>query len=313
MMKEYDITFVGHMCYDEIRPYQGETVVAPGSAVLCGAMAAAATGKSVAAVVKMFLDDDSIVNSMRDAGIDVYVIPAPCTTYSVVIHPVEDVDVRQLVLKESAGLIQIGEMPQIESRCLHLAGISDTEFDLDLIALLAQREYSLSTDMQSFVRQVDPTTREISFGDVEAKREIVAYMDKVKLDVVEAEILTGTRDLAEAARIVQSWGCPEVVITRADGVLVCYENSTHFEKFSNCSSVGRTGRGDTTFAAYCCRRLDYGPVDALRFAAALVSLKMESSGPFAGSIDDVLVRMEAEHSADKIGGCNGSENSGSLL
>ncbi len=53
MDKKYDITFVGHMCYDEIIPFGGIQRVAPGSAVLCGAMVAARVGKKVAAVVKM--------------------------------------------------------------------------------------------------------------------------------------------------------------------------------------------------------------------------------------------------------------------
>lgn len=44
-MRSYDITFVGHMCFDEITPFGGETKIAPGSAVLCGAMVAARLGK----------------------------------------------------------------------------------------------------------------------------------------------------------------------------------------------------------------------------------------------------------------------------
>ena len=28
-MSAYDITFVGHMCFDEITPYKGETKIAP--------------------------------------------------------------------------------------------------------------------------------------------------------------------------------------------------------------------------------------------------------------------------------------------
>jgi sugar/nucleoside kinase (ribokinase family) len=55
--------------------------------------------------------------------------------------------------------------------------------------------------------------------------------------------------------------------------------------------VGRTGRGDTTFAGYLARRLDEGPAEALRFAAALVSIKIETPGPFQGTLSDVLSRM----------------------
>ncbi|MCX6996664.1 MAG: PfkB family carbohydrate kinase [Kiritimatiellaeota bacterium] len=292
----YDIIFLGHMCYDEITPYQGQTRVAPGSAVLCGALAAVRTGKRVAVAAKMAPADASILQPLRDAGIDVYLIPAAETTWSVVMHPVPDVDVRQLILKKSAGLIRLEEVPPLEARCLHLAGISDTEFDLNLIAGLARRGYSLSADMQSFVRQVDPVTRAVVFKDVPDKRELVRQLAKIKLDAVEAEVLTGTADIEEAARLFEMWGCPETIITRADGVLARVAGKTYFEKFSNRNLTGRTGRGDTTFAAYLARRLDHGAADALKFAAALVSIKMETPGPFSGTLEDVLVRMKEQPS-----------------
>jgi sugar/nucleoside kinase (ribokinase family) len=151
-------------------------------------------------------------------------------------------------------------------------------------------------DLQSFVRQVDPVTREIKFGDVQDKETIVSLMDKVKLDIVEAKILTGTDDLEEAGVRIESWGCPEVLITQAQGVLARVNGRTYYAKFSNRSVVGRTGRGDTTFAAYLSWRLEHGVEESLRFAAALVSLKMESPGPFQGTLDEVVKRIEEKHS-----------------
>jgi sugar/nucleoside kinase (ribokinase family) len=296
MPNSYDITFVGHMCYDEIVPFGGEPRVAPGSAVLCGAMVAARVGKRVAAVVKMAPRDEAILEPMRELGVDTYLIPGDRTTYSRVVHESENVDERRLILVESAGLISISDVPPLQTRCAHLAGISDTEFDMDLMRGLAARGYSLSADMQSFVRHVTPD-REIEFSDVAAKREIVSMLDKVKLDVVEARILTGSEDLEEAAVTVEGWGCPEVVITHAQGVLARVRGTTLYEKFSNKSTVGRTGRGDTTFAAYLSQRLDRDPADSLRFAAALVSIKMESPGPFAGTMEDVAVRLREAHAS----------------
>lgn len=295
MPRSYDITFVGHMCYDEITPFGGQPRIAPGSAVLCGAMVAARCGKQVAAVVKMATADESILGPMKDVGVDCYVIPSAETTYSRVIHESENVDERRLILAKSAGLISIDDVPPLQTRCAHLAGISDTEFDMPLMKGLKARGYSLSVDMQSFVRHVTPD-REIAFSDVAAKREIVAMMDKVKLDVVEARILTGTEDLEKAALVVESWGCPEIVITHSPGVLARVNGVTYYEKFSNKSMVGRTGRGDTTFAAYLSYRLDHGPAESLKFAAALVSIKMETPGPFQGTMADVLERIRVAHS-----------------
>lgn len=295
MKQRYDVTFIGHMCYDEIIPFQGKAHIAPGSAVLCGAMAAVRTGRKVAAVVRMAKADEHIVQSMRDAGVDVFVVPAAETTFSRVIHPSANVDEREMVLVRDAGFFSMGDLPGFESDYVHLAGISNHEFNLEFIRGLKKSGVSLSTDMQSYVRQVDPQTRQICFRDVEDKREIVALLDKVKLDIVEAELLTGKTDLGAAAAIVQGWGCPEVIITQSEGVLALVRGKEYYRKFSNKSIIGRTGRGDTTFAAYSCRRIDHEPAEALRFAAALVSLKMEKPGPFSGTLDDVLKRMQECH------------------
>ncbi len=292
----YDIAFVGHMCYDEIIPFGGKPIISPGSAVLCGAMVAARVGKKVAALVKMAEKDKEILAPMKDVGVHVFLIPGSVTTYSRVLHESENVDERKLTLVRSAGLISINDVPPLEARCVHLAGISDTEFDMDLIKGLKSRGYGLSADMQSFVRHVNPKTHEIEFSDVKNKKEIAGMMDKLKLDVVEARILTGTEDLPEAARIVGSWGCPEVMITHSQGVLARVKGETFYEKFSNNSVVGRTGRGDTTFAAYLSWRLAHGPLESLKFAAALVSIKMETPGPFKGTLEDVTKRLKEKHS-----------------
>jgi sugar/nucleoside kinase (ribokinase family) len=135
------------------------------------------------------------------------------------------------------------------------------------------------------------------FSDVADKKEIAAMMDKLKLDVVEARLLTGTDDLEKAAFIVESWGCPEVMITHSEGVLARVNGVTYYEKFSNSNVTGRTGRGDTTFSAYLSWRLDHDPRESLKFAAALVSIKMETPGPFNGTLEDVLIRLKEKHSS----------------
>jgi sugar/nucleoside kinase (ribokinase family) len=293
----YDITFVGHMCYDEIIPFGGKPVVAPGSAVLCGAMVAARVGKKVAAVVKMAKKDEHILQPMKDVGVDTYLIPSAETTYSRVLHESANVDERKLTIVKTAGLIAIGNVPKLNSTCVHLAGISDTEFDMVLMKGLKARGYSLSADMQSFVRHVTPVTHEIEFSNVANKKDISGMMDKLKLDVVEARILTGTEDLEKAAIIVESWGCPEIMITHSQGVLARVNGETYYEKFSNNSMAGRTGRGDTTFAAYLSHRLDHDVRESLKFAAALVSIKMETPGPFKGTLEDVAKRLREKHSS----------------
>jgi len=291
----YDIAFIGHMCFDEVIPYQGAPRVAPGSAVLCGALAAARVGKKVAVVTRMAPKDKNILEPMRQNGIEIHVIPAAETTYMKVVHPTADVDERQIYQLVNAGFFSLSDMPPLSARQVHLAGITDQEFDLDFIRGLKEEGYRLSADMQSFVRQVQPVLQSIAFQDVPDKKEIVRQLDMVKLDGVEAKVLTGTDDLERAALVFEGWGCPEIVITQAEGILARANGKTCYEKFSNQSVVGRTGRGDTTFAAYLARRMDHEAAESLKFAAALVSIKMETPGPFNGTLADVLARMQTKH------------------
>jgi sugar/nucleoside kinase (ribokinase family) len=288
----YNIVFIGHMCFDEVVPYQGTPRVAPGSAVLCGALAAARVGKNVAVVTRMAPRDKVILGSLQQNAVAIHVIPSAETTYMKVVHPSADVDERQIYQLKNADFFSLVDLPPLAAHRVHLAGITDQEFSLDFIAGLNQRGYLLSADMQSFVRQVDPVSHSIVFRDVPSKKEIVRLLDMVKLDVVEAKVLTGTDDLTKAALTIEAWGCSEVVITQAEGVLARVRGETFYEKFSNRSVVGRTGRGDTTFAAYLARRLDHDVADSLKFAAALVSIKMETPGPFNGTLGDVLARMQ---------------------
>jgi sugar/nucleoside kinase (ribokinase family) len=70
------------------------------------------------------------------------------------------------------------------------------------------------------------------------------------------------------------------------------KGKTTFARFTNRSNHGRNGRGDTFSGAYLARRLNHSVEESLRFAAALTSIKVESLGPFRGSLEEVIKRMD---------------------
>jgi sugar/nucleoside kinase (ribokinase family) len=146
--------------------------------------------------------------------------------------------------------------------------------------------------MQGFVLQADHKTGALHLGDVPEKNEILSMADFVKLDAAEAQILTGADVLKRQADILEDWGSSETIITSSEGVLARIKGETTFAKFTNRSTRGRMGRGDSVMGSYLARRLDHSVEDSLRFAAALTSIKMESPGPFTGSIEDITERMD---------------------
>ncbi|HOW56219.1 MAG TPA: PfkB family carbohydrate kinase [Syntrophorhabdaceae bacterium] len=290
-MNSYDLLFIGHITIDEIEADEGSARGVPGGAPFFGALAAACSRKRIAVVTRMAKEDENFLAPLSDAGIDVYLQPVSRTTHMRVVHPTANVDERLMYQASSAGFFTVEGLPPLEPCLVHLGGLTDREFTMEFIRGLKKRGFRLSVDMQDFVRQVDIETGVVHFRDVPEKRDIASIADMVKLDMVEAEILTGVVDLEQAAMIVERWGCPEIIITRSDGVLARYRGRTYFERYSNRNSRGRTGRGDTTTGSYLARRLDHEVEDSLKFAAALVSIKMETPGPFSGTMDDVLRRM----------------------
>jgi sugar/nucleoside kinase (ribokinase family) len=84
------------------------------------------------------------------------------------------------------------------------------------------------------------------------------------------------------------------MLTHNTEVMVCHQGNIHTAPFTNSNNSGRTGRGDTAFAAYLAWRQDHDAAESTRFAAALCSLKMEKPGVFRGTLDEVHKRMERD-------------------
>lgn len=294
-MNPYDIVFVGHISIDEIERFGGQTSIETGGAAFYSSMAACLPGLAIAVITRMAAEDHHLLDPLRAKGIVVSAQPSRETTHLRVVHGNANPDERQIFQTKTAGYFEHERISfAAKPRLVHIGALTDQEFTVEFMEVLKARGFELSLDVQGFVRQVEAQSGVIQFRDVPRKKEIIGMAKAVKLDVVEAELLTGTADLSEAARIVESWGSAETMVTRADGVLVRAQGQEYFEPFTNKSIVGRTGRGDTTFGAYLARRVNHSVEESLRFAAALVSIKMESPGPFKGSMEEVIARMARE-------------------
>ncbi len=289
-MNHYDIVFIGQLGMGTIVPFRGSPFTEPGGPALFASIAASCLGKRIATVTRISESEDYPLEPLKRAGIDVFALPGEIGQYRVV-FPSENFDQRQGFVK-GGGDFLISDIPPFEPCLVHLCCMSGPGLQLELLRALRGRGFRLSVDMQSFVLQADDETGLLHFKDVPDKKEILAMADFVKLDAMEALTLTGADVLQDQADILEGWGSSETVITSSEGAQARSKGKTTFVKFTNRSTRGRMGRGDTFIGSYLVRRLDHSVEDSLRFAAALTSIKMESTGPFRGSLDDVLERME---------------------
>ena len=287
-LERYDIVFIGQMGMGKVVPFHGSPFVESGSPVLFAAVAAASLGKKIAAATTVSPTDEYLLEPLRDAGVDLFVQPGETAQYRVV-FPTANVDERLSYLIRSGS--PINTIPPFEPCLAHLCCIGAREAQLDLMRSLRARGFRLSVDMQGLILQADAATQEMDHRDVPEKTEILRLTNVVKMDALEARILTGSENGEDQVKILEGWGVGEIIITSAEGALARYKGQTTFATFTNRSIRGRMGRGDTVIGSYLARRLDHSVEDSLRFAAALASIKMESSGPFRGCIDDVIQRM----------------------
>jgi len=287
----YDLVFLGHYTKDTIISASGTTTV-DGGAFNYGAQVAARMGLRVAALTRLARGDFCVVDELRGLGVDVFARHTPASTCLQIEYPTSDVDERVITVTSTAGPFTAEEVQDLQARAFVIGASMRGEVGLKVIEELAKTGALLAADVQGFVRVA--RSGKLVYEAWPQKQVVLAHVDVLKTDAVEAEMLTGSADVRAAARMLADLGPSEVVLTHRDGVLVYAGGQFHEAGFSPREVVGRTGRGDTCVAAYVARRLAAvegrptgSPAEATVWAAAVTSLKMEAAGPFRRDIRDV--------------------------
>jgi sugar/nucleoside kinase (ribokinase family) len=201
-----------------------------------------------------------------------------------------DMERRVCTNKGQADPFRIEDFPDFRAKVIQHEGLLAGEVDLDLLVALSKRA-PLAVDAQGLVRKVMPDNA-MESAEWPDFRKALPYFTYFKADAAEAEFLTGintsTRDGRIAAgKRLRDWGAKEVVLSHNTELLSFSESGIVGAPFKNRSLIGRTGRGDTSFTSYITERFSQPPAVAVKFAAALTSMKMEIPGPFKKTRADV--------------------------
>ncbi len=284
-MKNYDLMILGPATRDVNIDYTGEESRIIGGAVTFCVPAAASAGASVFAAVKASEEDDDVIKAFHLPAEDMAILPSGRTTQMCNRYFTPDRERREASCTAQSDPILPDEVPPVKRKMTHLAGLLYGDFPGELIEKL-KNEAGLTADIQGFLRWNE--SGRLTFHDWAEKRKYLPYFDILKTDAAEAEILTGAKDRADAARILISWGVPEVLISYNTEMLACDGSRMRTYPVRSRDLSGRTGRGDTVFGSYIAMRVLGADMDeALRYATACVSLKMETPGPFTGTREDV--------------------------
>ncbi|WP_207655693.1 PfkB family carbohydrate kinase [Vallitalea okinawensis] len=283
----FDTFIIGHISKDIIKYYQGDTHEEIGGAVVAAAYAAEGSERKVGILTKTSEADKSLLDTTFSVPRDqIYYVPSIETTSIENYYHTLDRETRLLSAVGIADQYTMADIPDgIKAEVYHLAGLIEGDYDPELVVELSKRG-KVAVDISGFMRRCfeDKSLKRVDWVD---KEKYLPYITYFKVDAAEALVLTGEEDRYKAAEKIMEWGPKEVMITHNSEVLIHDGNEFYTSPYKARNLSGRTGRGDTTFSAYITERIDHDPQEAVLYASALVSIKMESPGPFKGSRKDV--------------------------
>ena len=288
----YDIVILGHFSNDKL-VIRGVEKKAAGGAVYYGGLALGRMNIRSAIITLLKNDDFHQLDILKRNGVDVFAHESQVTSGIRNRYVTDDHDKRICEPLTLAGAFKEEHVTNIESKVLHIGSLMAGEVSLGLVQYITKRFPKVSLDLQGFLRVRQG--KELKFVDWPEKEQGLGRIHTVKADSVEAEVITGEKNLANAARMIASWGPKEVIITHSEGLLV-YAGGEVFEaSFVIRSLDGRTGRGDTCIVAYLARRLTSSAEDSCKFAAAVTSLKLEKEGPLDKTFEDILDKIDRDY------------------
>lgn len=299
----YDVAYIGNYTKDTIVSPAGVRYV-DGGAVNYAAHAGARLGLKVAVITRLAHEDQRVLDSLTQAGVDCFPKYTPHSTCVKLEYPTLDPDQRNLYVTSTAGAISLEQVAPIEARALVIGTTLRGEVSLEVVKSLRQRQAILAADVQGYVRVL--REQSIVYEPWDEMQAVLGCLDILKSDAVEAEYLTGTADIHRAAQIYAAAGPQEIILTHKDGLLIYADGKSYDLGFYPNSLVGRSGRGDTCLGSYVAMRLSAPPVEAGIWAAAVTSLKMEALGPFNRPIQDIeeLIRTKYRNGSSPRPGAN---------
>jgi sugar/nucleoside kinase (ribokinase family) len=291
----YDICCVGHITLDKVVTPKATAHMAGGTSFYFS-NAIRNMAVSYTLVTTLAETEMAEVEKLQAAGVDVKACPCGLSVYFENIYS-ENQDHRTQRVLQKANPFTIEQLQEIDARFFHLGPLLADDMPVELIKELHSRG-KVSLDVQGYLRKVE--NKNVIPIDWPEKREALKYVDILKANEHETEVLTGSKDIHEGARILADWGVKEVVLTLGSMGSVIYTDGVFYNipAFVPEAVVDATGCGDTYMAGYLYQRAKGASFQqAGEFAAAMASYKIESSGPFTGTEEDVLNLIESGEKA----------------
>ena len=287
----HDLCCIGHITLDKIVTPKNTVHMAGGTAFYFSHAIKHFNDIDYTLITALAESEMKEVDRLRSEGIDVAVMPSKHSVYFENIYG-ENQDNRTQRVLAKADPFTIDYLKEVEAKIFHLGSLLADDFSLDVVKYMATKGF-VSADSQGYLREV--RDKIVYATDWIGKEEALKYIHFLKANELEMVALTGYSDVASAAKQLYDWGVKEVLITLGSLGSVIYDGDTFYKipAYKPREVVDATGCGDTYMTGYLYQRAKgAGIEEAGRFAAAMSTIKIEASGPFSGSKEDIIRSME---------------------
>ena len=283
-----DICCIGHITRDHIITPE-QTVDLPGGTSYYFAKAINHLPQRIdfKLVTKLAQEDQKVVEQLQAEGISAQCFDSQHTVFFENKYGA-DSNQRTQRLLDKADPFTVNEVKDLEANVFHLGTLLSDDFAEEVFPLLREKG-RISVDVQGFLRKVEG--EQVFATDWKNMDKLLPYITILKLNEQEMVATTHKEDPYEVAAILNNAGVDEVLLTLGSygSVIGVKGECIRIPAYHAEHIVDATGCGDTYTAGYLYARATGASYkEAGQFAAAMCTIKLQHSGAFDKTEEDVM-------------------------
>lgn len=290
-----DICCIGHITKDRIVTPKNEVIMPGGTTYyfshgISHLINSSKPNVKYKLIASLAEKDLKAVEDIRNLGIEVEVVNSKETVFFENIYGNNQNNRKQRV-NALADPFTVEDVKEVQAKYICLGSLLPDDFPLEVVKYLSNKG-AVVMDAQGYLRNVKDG--KVFPCDWNNKFEFFKYIDILKVNEYEVEVLTGKKDLHQAASQLAEWGIKEVLLTLGSfGSIVLVDGVFYdIDAYEPISVVDATGCGDTYVMGYVYKRVQGAdPLEAAEFATAVSTCKLENHGPFQSTEIDAINRI----------------------
>ena len=281
-----DLCCIGHITLDKVVT-PANTVYMPGGTAYYFSHAVAGLDLNYLLVTAVAESEADAIPKLQERGVAVTRLPSKHTVFFENRYD-HNSDNRTQKVWQQADPFLPAHVVGLQAKIFHLGPLLAGDIDAEIIKTLS-RLGKVSLDAQGLLRRVE--NENVVPVDWREKKAVLPFVHYLKANEEEMRVMTGEDNVYKGLQKLSAWGVKEAVVTLGSKGSVVYAEEEFYgiPAFEPFHTTDATGCGDTYMAGYLYQRLRGASIrQAGEFAAAMATLKIQSSGPFKGTEEEVL-------------------------